>query len=61
MQRRCAAGALLGLLTVAACSIDPLFLDMSGDFEDAVCAGADVLRIGSALYAGLELPHREAS
>lgn len=38
-----------------------LSMGMSGDFEDAVCAGADVLRIGSALFAGLELPQREAS
>jgi len=38
-----------------------LSMGMSGDYEDAVRAGAHVLRIGSALFEGLELPHREAS
>jgi pyridoxal phosphate enzyme (YggS family) len=41
-----------------------LSMGMSGDFEEAVSAGAHVLRIGSALFEGVELPsrtNREAS
>jgi len=33
-----------------------LSMGMSGDFEEAVRAGAHVLRIGSALFQGVELP-----
>jgi len=38
-----------------------LSMGMSGDFDEALRAGAHVLRIGSAFFEGVELPRREAS
>lgn len=38
-----------------------LSMGMSSDFDEALRAGAHVLRIGSAFFEGVELPRREAS
>jgi uncharacterized pyridoxal phosphate-containing UPF0001 family protein len=39
-------------------SLDELSLGMSADFEEAILEGATIVRVGSALFEGLELPDR---
>lgn len=37
--------------------LDELSLGMSADFEEAILEGATIVRVGSALFEGLELPN----
>jgi hypothetical protein len=39
-------------------SLEELSLGMSADFEEAILEGATIVRVGRALYEGLELPQR---
>lgn len=40
----------------SACQLDELSMGMSGDFPQAIAAGATMIRVGSSLWSGLDSP-----